>query len=109
MSLIQNRQFRNTILEVLVKLYMGLSFPDYISVCHCLIFIDRPQGVAEILEKLVKSTSEDNILMGYQIAFDMYESATQQFLQRVQVFDNYNNTKQKLIIHHSIGKLTRAL
>ncbi len=53
--------------------------------CQCLIFIDRPQGVAEILEKLVKSSSEDSILMGYQIAFDMYESATQQFLQRVQV------------------------
>ena len=64
MSLIQNRQFRNTILRVLVKLYMGLATPDYISVCQCLIFLDDPQAVAEILEKLVKSSSEDSVLIG---------------------------------------------
>ena len=27
---------------------------------------------------------QDNLLMAYQIGFDLYESATQQFLQRVQ-------------------------
>lgn len=34
MSLIQNRQFRNTVLGVLTKLYMGLSTPDFINVCQ---------------------------------------------------------------------------
>ncbi|CAH1781068.1 unnamed protein product [Owenia fusiformis] len=83
MSLIQNRQFRNTVLRVMVKLYMGLPQPDFISVCQCFIFLDEPQSVADILEKLLKE-SEDNVLMAYQIGFDLYESATQQFLQRVQ-------------------------
>jgi len=35
-----------------------------------------------ITEKLSKGT-EAEALMAYQIAFDMYESATQQFLSRV--------------------------
>ena len=35
-----------------------------------------------LLERLSKGTEEDS-LMAYQIAFDMYESATQQFLSRV--------------------------
>ncbi|XP_074657663.1 26S proteasome non-ATPase regulatory subunit 1-like [Tubulanus polymorphus] len=83
MSLIQNRQFRNQVLRILVKLYMGLSTPDYINVCQCLIFLDDPQAVADILEKLVKSDANDS-MMAYQIGFDLYESATQQFLQRVQ-------------------------
>ncbi|XP_064639152.1 26S proteasome non-ATPase regulatory subunit 1-like [Lineus longissimus] len=83
MSLIQNRQFRNHVLRVLVKLYMGLAVPDYISVCQCLIFLDDPQAVADILEKLVKG-SEDSVLMAYQIGFDLYESATQKFLGRIQ-------------------------
>ena len=83
MSLIQNRQFRNTILRVLVKLYMGLAKPDYINVCQCLIFLDDPQAVADILEKLIKD-DEEAVLMAYQIGFDLYESATQQFLGRVQ-------------------------
>lgn len=83
MALIQSRHFRNTVLRVLVKLYFGLATPDYISVCQCLIFLDDPQAVADILEKQIKD-SEDTVLMAYQIGFDLYESATQQFLQRVQ-------------------------
>ena len=84
MSLIQNRMFRNTILRVLVKLYLQLPTSDFISVCQCLIFLDDAQAVAEILEKLLKG-EQNSILIGYQIGFDLYESATQQFLQGVQV------------------------
>lgn len=83
MSLVQNRQFRNTILRVLTKLYMGLHIPDYIGVCQCFIFLDDPQSVADILEKLIRG-NQDTVLMAYQIAYDLYESATQQFLLRVQ-------------------------
>ncbi|WAR27897.1 PSMD1-like protein, partial [Mya arenaria] len=77
-----HRQFRNTVLEVLTKLYMGLATPDYINVCQCYIFLDDAQSVAEVLEKLAKG-DETSVLMAYQIAFDMYDSATQQFLTRV--------------------------
>ncbi|TRY84096.1 hypothetical protein DNTS_032945, partial [Danionella cerebrum] len=80
MSLMQNKKFRNEVLRVLVKLYMNLEKPDFINVCQCLIFLDDPQAVSDILEKLVK---EDNLLMAYQICFDLYESASQQFLSSV--------------------------
>ncbi|CAL1544748.1 unnamed protein product [Lymnaea stagnalis] len=83
MSLIQSRSFRNTILRVLTSLYMGLGTPDYINVCQCYIFLDDAQAVADILVQLTKG-NEDSVLMAYQIGFDLYESATQQFLQRVQ-------------------------
>jgi len=83
MSLIQSRHFRNTILRVLTSLYMGLATPDYINVCQCYIFLDDAQAVADILVKLTKG-NEDSVLMAYQIGFDLYESATQQLLQRVQ-------------------------
>ncbi|PSN34480.1 26S proteasome non-ATPase regulatory subunit 1 [Blattella germanica] len=82
MSLIQNRGFRNIVLRSLVGLYRNLTTPDYVNMCQCLIFLDDPLAVAEVLEKLSKDT-EDSVLMAYQIAFDLYESATQQFLGRV--------------------------
>lgn len=82
MSLIQNRAFRNTVLRSLVGLYRGLTTPDYINMCQCLIFLEDPLSVAEILDKLVLG-KEESELMAYQIAFDLYESATQQFLERV--------------------------
>ncbi|XP_023322822.1 26S proteasome non-ATPase regulatory subunit 1 [Eurytemora carolleeae] len=82
MNLIQNRTYRGELLRTLVKLYRGLTTPDYVQMCQCLIFLDEPMAVADILERLSKGTEEDS-LMAYQIAFDMYESATQQFLSRV--------------------------
>ncbi|OAD53326.1 26S proteasome non-ATPase regulatory subunit 1 [Eufriesea mexicana] len=82
MSLIQNRGFRNTVLRCLVSLYRNLGTPDYVNMCQCLIFLDDPLAVAELLDKLSKG-SQDCVLMAYQIAFDLYESATQQFLGRV--------------------------
>lgn len=82
MSLIQNRGFRNTVLRCLVSLYRNLGTPDYVNMCQCLIFLDDPLAVAELLDRLSKG-SYDCVLMAYQIAFDLYESATQQFLGRV--------------------------
>ncbi|XP_011503655.1 PREDICTED: 26S proteasome non-ATPase regulatory subunit 1 [Ceratosolen solmsi marchali] len=82
MSLIQNRGFRNAVLRCLVGLYKNLNTPDYVSMCQCLIFLDDALAVAELLDRLSKG-SENCALMAYQIAFDLYESATQQFLGRV--------------------------
>ncbi|GFQ95967.1 26S proteasome non-ATPase regulatory subunit 1 [Trichonephila clavata] len=82
MSLIQNRMYRNQVLQTLVTLYKNLETPDYVNMCQCLIFVDDAQAVADVLEKLCKG-SEEQSLMAFQIAFDLYESATQQFLARV--------------------------
>uniref|UniRef100_T1J4R4 26S proteasome non-ATPase regulatory subunit 1/RPN2 N-terminal domain-containing protein n=1 Tax=Strigamia maritima TaxID=126957 RepID=T1J4R4_STRMM len=82
MTLVENKQFRNLILRTLVRLYRELESPDYVNVCQCLIFLDDPQAVAEVLDKLLKDT-EENALICFQIAFDLYESATQQYLTRV--------------------------
>jgi 26S proteasome regulatory subunit N2 len=48
-----------------------------------LIFLDDPDQVADILQTLVRGTIEQ-MLMAYQIGFDLYESATQQFLNKIQ-------------------------
>ena len=76
------RTYREELLRNLVKLYRELEKPDFVQMCQCLIFLDNPVLVADILESLSQG-SEDDVLMAYQIAFDMYESATQQFLNDV--------------------------
>lgn len=82
MSLIQNRGFRNHVLECLVKLYRKLNVPDYVNTLQCLIFLEQPLTVAKLLEELTQG-GETQVLMAYQIAFDLYESATQEFLGQV--------------------------
>lgn len=54
MSLIQNRGFRNSVLRSLVGLYRNLAVPDYVNMCQCLIFLEDPLSVAEILDKLAQ-------------------------------------------------------
>ncbi len=44
--------------------------------------MDDPDQVADILQTLVHGTV-DQMLMAYQIGFDLYESATQQFLNKI--------------------------
>ena len=84
MSLVDNRHYRNDILKLLVSLYRQLmTTPDYVSMCQCLIFLDEAKQVADILDNLSRGDDESSVLMAYQIAFDLYESATQQFLLRV--------------------------
>eukprot|EP01137_Pigoraptor_chileana_P000786 Opistho-2@37491 len=82
MSLVQHRVFRNSVLRVLVRLYLNLATPDYVNVCQCLIHLDDATAVAEILRSLVKEDG-DQAIMALQIAFDLYESASQKFLRDV--------------------------
>lgn len=82
MTLVQNRAFQDEVLWALVRLYRNLTTPDYVNMCQCLIFLDDAQSVADVLLRLLEG-SGDSTLMAYQIAFDLYESATQQFLTRV--------------------------
>ncbi|XP_058062504.1 26S proteasome non-ATPase regulatory subunit 1 isoform X1 [Anopheles bellator] len=82
MSFIQNRGFRNTVLRCLVGLYRNAGVPDFVNMCQCLIFLEDPLAVAEVLDGLTKD-GDSAVLMAYQIAFDLYESATQQYLGQV--------------------------
>ncbi|KAI4470142.1 26s proteasome non-atpase regulatory subunit [Holotrichia oblita] len=72
----------NYAFDVTINLIPNLATPDYVNMCQCLIFLDDASSVATILDKLIQE-KEKSELMAYQIAFDLYESATQQFLERV--------------------------
>merc|ERR1719384_362221 len=77
-----SRTFRGELLRSLIYLYKKATKPDYVQMVQNLIFLDDPEVVANILESLSQGSTED-VLMAYQIAFDLYESATQQFVNKV--------------------------
>ena len=80
MTLVQNLEFRNEVLRLLVDLYKTLENPDYISISQCLVHLNDPASCAEMLKSLVDRKDE---LMAYQISFDLEENATQEFLSKV--------------------------
>ena len=79
MTLVQNLEFRNNVLRILVKLYSGLKTPDHIRMSQCLIFLNDSTRLASVLETLLKSDERD-CLIAFQVAFDVFESATQHFV-----------------------------
>ncbi|RVW78402.1 26S proteasome non-ATPase regulatory subunit 1-like A [Vitis vinifera] len=81
------------VLRCLVKVYQKLPSPDYLSICQCLMFLDEPEGVASILEKLLRSENKDDALLAFQIAFDLVENEHQAFLLNVR--DRLSNPKSQ--------------
>ena len=52
MGLILNGSYGGELLTTLVNLYKGHSTPDFVQMSQCLIFLDEPLAVADVLEKL---------------------------------------------------------
>lgn len=80
------------ILQLLIKLFSSLPEPDYFSICQCFVYLNDPALASHLLATLLSlsapSTStttvtDENILTAYQIAFDLAETATQEFLEVV--------------------------
>ncbi|KAF5452137.1 hypothetical protein F2P56_027170 [Juglans regia] len=82
-SFVNLREYRREVLRLLVQVYQKLPSPDYLSICQCLMFLDEPEAVASILEKLLRSENKDEALLAFQIAFDLVENEHQAFLLSV--------------------------
>ncbi|CAB4395122.1 uncharacterized protein OCT59_026377 [Rhizophagus irregularis] len=83
MTLVLNLDFRNEVLLLLAKLYQNLAEPDYVSISQCYVHLNKPIEAARLLKDLVSKGDEFYLLMAYQIAFDLEDNATQEFLQKV--------------------------
>jgi 26S proteasome regulatory subunit N2 len=56
MECVTHIDFRSKVLALLVKLYRKLSVPDYISISQCLVHLNEPSAVAEMLNTLSKGS-----------------------------------------------------
>ncbi|CAJ0574039.1 unnamed protein product, partial [Mesorhabditis spiculigera] len=73
---------RNQVLDMLLQMFSKMDKPDFVAICQCLIRLEKPSDVALIIHRLL-GTGGDGELMAYQIAFDLYENATQQFINSI--------------------------
>ncbi|XP_059317768.1 26S proteasome non-ATPase regulatory subunit 1 homolog A-like [Lycium ferocissimum] len=82
-NFVSRRVYRSEVLRLLVEVYEKTPSPNYLSMCQWLMFLDKPEDVASILEKLLRSEKKDDALLAFQIAFDLVENEHQAFLLNV--------------------------
>ncbi|KAJ3068676.1 proteasome regulatory particle base subunit [Podochytrium sp. JEL0797] len=82
LSLISSLEFRNKVLNLLVKLYGNLAEPDYIACAICYFHLNDSIHAAALLQTLL-SKDDYHVILAYQIAFDLEANATQEFLLNV--------------------------
>ena len=71
------------ILRLILDLLNDIPSPQYFSIAKCIVYLNEHTMASDILSQLVKKADAKSIAIAYQIAFDMYDNSTQEFLKKV--------------------------
>ncbi|KAJ3119649.1 proteasome regulatory particle base subunit [Nowakowskiella sp. JEL0407] len=83
MTVVVQVEFRNKVLRLLVQMFREMKDPDWIAMAQCLVDLNDWKECSQVLKTLVEMKEEKMELMAYQIAFDLEENATQEFLSKL--------------------------
>ena len=80
MDIVQERGLRTEILRLILDLLNDIPNPDYFAIAKCVVYLDSDEEASTLLRQLV---SKGDHAITYQIAFDLYDNGTQEFLSKV--------------------------
>ncbi|KAH0538270.1 hypothetical protein FGG08_005141 [Glutinoglossum americanum] len=84
MGVVQERGLRNQILKLILDLLNDISTPDYFAIAKCVVYLNQHSMASDILHQLVQKGDVKSLAVAYQIAFDLYDNGTQEFLAKIQ-------------------------
>lgn len=83
MDIVQERSLRTEILGLILELLNDIPNPDYFAIAKCAVYLDSNEEVSKMLQQLVDKNDSTSTASAYQIAFDLYDNGTQEFLSKV--------------------------
>ncbi|MCJ1322571.1 proteasome regulatory particle base subunit [Xylographa vitiligo] len=83
MGVVQERGLRNEILRLILDLLNDIPAPEYFSIAKCIVYLNESTMASDLLRRLVNKADPKSLAVAYQIAFDMYDNSTQEFLKKV--------------------------
>lgn len=99
MGVVQERGFRRKILKLILELLSEIETPDYFSIAKCVVYLNQDTEASVMLKHLVvcicccsfptlltplqAKDDQASTAIAYQIAFDLYDNGTQEFLAKV--------------------------
>lgn len=83
MDIVQERSFRTEILRLILDLLNEIPNPDYFAIARCVVYLNSDDEASRMLKTLIANDDRTSIANAYQIAFDLYDNGTQEFLIKV--------------------------
>ncbi|KAK4121938.1 26S proteasome regulatory complex, non-ATPase subcomplex, Rpn2/Psmd1 subunit [Parathielavia appendiculata] len=83
MDIVQERGLRTEILRLILDLLNEIPNPDYFAIAKCVVYLDSDEEASALLKQLITKGDKSAIAVAYQIAFDLYDNGTQEFLAKV--------------------------
>ncbi|OAA54957.1 26S proteasome regulatory subunit rpn2 [Niveomyces insectorum RCEF 264] len=83
MDIVQERSLRTEILRLILDLLSDIPNPDYFAIAKCVVYLNSNEEASTLLRKLVETGDRESLAIAYQIAFDLYDNGTQEFLGKV--------------------------
>lgn len=83
MDIVQERSLRTEILGLILELLNDIPNPDYFAIAKCAVYLDSDEEASKMLRQLVEKDDPTSTANAYQIAFDIYDNGTQEFLGKV--------------------------
>lgn len=75
---ITTKTYRDDILDLIVSMHEKTGSKDVGSIVKCLLILERPEQAGDIMVNLIRG-SDDDVLMAYQVGFDINEAENQAF------------------------------
>ncbi|KAJ0159998.1 26S proteasome regulatory subunit rpn2 [Colletotrichum tanaceti] len=83
MDIVQERAFRTEILRLILDLLNDIPNPDYFAIAKCVVYLSSDEEASRMLKQLITTGDRNSIANAYQIAFDLYDNGTQEFLGKI--------------------------
>jgi len=84
MDIVQERGLRTEILRLILDLLNDIPTPDYFAIAKCVVYLNQDEEASAMLRKLIEKDDQASTAVAYQIAFDLHDNGTQEFLAKVQ-------------------------
>ena len=83
MDVVQERSLRQELLRLILDLLRDVPSPDMFAIAKCIVYLNKHSMASKLLTDLIETGGRGRLVEAYQIAFDLYDNSSQEFLKKV--------------------------
>lgn len=108
---IYDREFRQSVLRLLVALFQGMAPPDHLNAMHCWILINEPLEVSKMIIALLATEKDDDLAsnLGFELYANCPPAVCKAVIDQLAASDVKDLASTKKLTQILSGKVTSEL